>query len=73
MPNISPKTLGIVFLLSAGKYVKDVAGFMVQLLEKNNLIESKYKIISNGSLYDTHWLTVKNISEGFIIYEKLSI
>jgi hypothetical protein len=46
---------------------------LVQLLEKNNLIESKYKIISNGSLHDTHRLTVKNISEGFIIYEKLSI
>ena len=46
---------------------------LVKLLEEHDLIESKYKIIFKGSLYDTQQLTTRNISEGFIIYEKLSI
>ena len=46
---------------------------LVKLLEEQNLIESKYKIISNDSRYDTEELTIKNISQGFIFYEKLAI
>jgi len=46
---------------------------LVKLLEEHDLIESKYKIFFKGSLYDTQQLTTRNISEGFVIYEKLSI
>jgi len=45
---------------------------VVTLLEEHNLIESKYKVMSNGNLYSTQELTTKNIHEGFVIYEKLS-
>lgn len=45
----------------------------IQVLEEYDLIEKNYKIISNASLYDTQELTTSNISEGFVIYEKLSI
>lgn len=45
----------------------------VTLLEEQGAIESKYKILSNGSYYDTQQLTVKNIFEGFVFYEKLPI
>ena len=46
---------------------------LVKLLEEYDFIESKYKIISNGSFYDAQELTIRNIHEGFVIYEKLSI
>lgn len=49
---------------------------LVKLLEEQDLIESKYKIykiISNGSLHETQELTTRNIYEGFVIYEKLSV
>jgi len=39
-------------------------------LQDHDLIESNFKIISGGRLHDTYELTT---SEGFIIYEKLSI
>lgn len=45
----------------------------VKLFQQYNLIENNYKIISNGFLFDTDLLTSKNISEGFVIYEKLSV
>jgi len=45
----------------------------VKLLEKHHLIESNYKIISNGLLVDIDELTTTNIEQGFVIYEKLSI
>jgi hypothetical protein len=45
----------------------------VKVLKEHDLIESKYKIISNGSLHHTQELTTRNIFEGFLIYEKLSI
>ena len=46
---------------------------LVKVLQDRNLIEDNYKIIWNGSFCDTKQLTTNNISEGFIIYEKLSI
>ena len=46
---------------------------LIKVLEKHQLIESKYKIISKGRFLDTPELTVRNISEGFVVYEKLSI
>ena len=46
---------------------------LVKLLEQHDLIEPKYKILSDGNLYDTQELTSRNISEGFVIYEKLTI
>jgi hypothetical protein len=45
----------------------------VKLLEESHLIESKYQIISNGSLHHRQQLTPKNSSEGGLIDEKLSI
>ena len=46
---------------------------LIQILEKYNLIENNYKIIYNSSFYDTQKLTTCNISEGFVLYEKISI
>lgn len=46
---------------------------LVGCLKEHDLIESNYKIISGGKPYHTDQLTPKNIFEGFIIYEKLSI
>jgi hypothetical protein len=45
----------------------------IQILQEYDLIESNYKIISNGSFLDTNELNISNISEGFVIYEKISI
>ena len=44
----------------------------VASLEKYDLIESNYQIISDASLKDVIELTLSNISEGFILSEKLS-
>jgi len=44
---------------------------LIQMLEKFGLIESKYQIISDGRYYSTNELTLQNISQGFVIYEKL--
>ena len=43
----------------------------IKLFQQYDLIENNYKIISNGFLLDTDVLTSKNISEGFVIYEKI--
>ena len=45
----------------------------IKLFQQYDLIENNYKIIFNGFLLDTDALTSKNISEGFVIYEKLSV
>jgi len=44
---------------------------LVQILQEYDLIEPYYKIMSNGSLILTDQLTPSNISEGFVIYEKI--
>ena len=41
--------------------------------EASDLIEDSYKIISNGHYYFTKEFNTHDISEGFVIYEKLSI
>jgi len=46
---------------------------LIKVLEDHQLIESKYKILSEGRFLHASELTTKNISEGFIFYEKLSI
>lgn len=46
---------------------------VIELLQKYDLIENNYKYISQGNMYKTPKLDVKNISEGFILYEKLDI
>ena len=46
---------------------------LVKHLEQHDLIEPKDKILSNGNLHDTQELISRNISEGFVIYEKLTI
>lgn len=45
----------------------------VQYFKELNLIENKYKILSNGYYYSSKQLNTQNISEGFVIYEKLYI
>jgi hypothetical protein len=45
----------------------------VEILNQNNLIENKYKIILNGNYHTTNQLDTRNISEGFILYEKIVI
>jgi hypothetical protein len=51
------------------KYIIEV----IELLQKYDLIENNYKYISQGNIHKTPKLDVKNISEGFIFYEKLVI
>lgn len=46
---------------------------LVKVFEEKQLISSNYKIISGGKVYKVDKLTPANISEGFIIYEKISI
>ena len=46
---------------------------LIKILEEYNLIDSNYKIIFNGRFHDTDQLTTKNISEGFVVYEKIYI
>jgi hypothetical protein len=46
---------------------------LVKVLQNHSLIEDNYKTIWNGSFCDTKELNINNISEGFIIFEKLSI
>jgi hypothetical protein len=43
------------------------------MLREYDLIESNYKIIFNESFLDTNELNIFNISEGFVIYEKVYI
>ena len=45
----------------------------IQLFQKHHLIENNYKVISDGFFIHTDHLTLSNISQGFVIYEKLSI
>jgi hypothetical protein len=45
---------------------------LVQLFKEQDLIEDSYKIISNGHYYSTKELNTRDISEGFVIYEKLN-
>lgn len=44
---------------------------LVQLFKKHDLIEDSYQIISNGHYYSINELNTHDISEGFVIYEKL--
>ncbi len=46
---------------------------LVQLFKEHDLIQDNYKIISNGHYYFTKEFNTHDISEGFVIYEKLSI
>jgi hypothetical protein len=46
---------------------------LVRELKDSNLIESNYKIIMKGCSISVNELTTQNISEGFIIYEKLNL
>jgi hypothetical protein len=52
--------------------VKECFIELVKILEEYNLIESKYSIFLKGIPHDTQELTLRNISEGFVVYEKLS-
>ena len=46
---------------------------LVHLFKEHDLIEDSYKILSNGHYYFTKEFNTHDISEGFVIYEKLSI
>jgi len=46
---------------------------IMELFQEQKLIESNYKILSNGKFYNQTKLTTQNISEGFVVYEKISI
>ena len=45
----------------------------IAVLKQCNLIDNRYKIISDGKLQDIQELTSRNISERFVIYEKIHI
>lgn len=44
---------------------------LVQILEDSDLIEPRYKIMSDGKYHSTSQLTIHNSSESFFIYEKI--
>ena len=44
---------------------------LVELLKEKKFIENNYKIILNGKFHPVEKLITQNISEGFVIYEKL--
>jgi hypothetical protein len=46
---------------------------LIKLYQQYDLVENNFKIISNESFIDTDKLTIFNISEGFVIDEKLKI
>lgn len=46
---------------------------LVQLFKEHDLIEHSYKIIFNGHYYSTKELNTRDISEGFLIYEKWNL
>ena len=46
---------------------------LVHLFKEHDLIEDSYKILSNGHYHFTKEFNTHDISEGFVIYEKLSI
>jgi hypothetical protein len=46
---------------------------LIKNLEEQDLINSNYKIIFNGKFYDVDELISSDISEGFVVYEKLFI
>lgn len=54
-------------------YIKAYFIEVVQILKQQDIIDDNYKTISKGRFYSTKELTISNISEGFVIYEKLSI
>lgn len=45
---------------------------LVKVLQEYDLIESNYKIISDGYYHSVQELNIQNISEGFVLYEKIS-
>jgi len=45
----------------------------MEILKESNLIEDNSKILSNSRFHNTQKLTIRNISEGFILYEKFSL
>lgn len=58
---------------SKKKNIKKLFLQFVDSLKEHNLIESNYKVFSNGSYRSVEELNTANISEGFIIYEKLQV
>jgi hypothetical protein len=46
---------------------------LIQMYQEEEWLDSDYKIISDGKVSDTDQLTSNNISEGFIVFERLSI
>lgn len=61
-------------ILSNGekKKIKNIFIHLVEELQEKDLIESKFKVFNNSTLYPVDKLTPHNISEGFSIYEKIS-
>jgi hypothetical protein len=45
----------------------------VNLLQSNNLIQPTFKVFRNRKIESVDQLTITNISEGFILYEKLNL
>ena len=64
-----PSTLTNKQITKIKKYFLQI----IQIFQQHQLIDSNYKIISNGKLYDKDQLTSRTISEGFVVYEKLYI
>lgn len=44
----------------------------VEVLQKHNLIQPRFKILLDGNPKSADVLTPQNISEGFLLYEQLN-
>jgi hypothetical protein len=54
------------------RQMKELFVESVKVLQQNNLIQSRFKIIREGNLESVDVLTYQNISEGFVLYEQLN-
>ena len=51
--------------------IKDYLIHLVQIFQQNNLARSDYKILMKGEEVEVDELTSRNISQGFVIFEKI--
>ena len=72
-PSKSIVGIGFLPLIQRKNNIKKYFIQLVHLFKEQDFIEDNYKIISNGHYYFTKEFNTHDISEGFVIYEKISI
>lgn len=54
------------------KQVKQIFIYLIKIFQQYQLIEDEGLLITNGSMINIHNLTTSNISDGIILYEKIT-